>query len=137
MGKFVDYEYICHDNEISNNIFFGVFNEGISIISHYPYNNIIRDNIVIDTGRGGDNLDITVYVDSQVTGANTIKNNFLYDNDTDKSIKYKGFLYTVEEANSDLPDFVDNRTACYGMCWVITFPVALSTTSNWALRGTP
>jgi len=111
-GWLSDHEYVCHDNQIRGNIFTGVFNEGILVNGPYPYNNIIEDNMVIDAGRGGYNPNIAVYISPDSgSGTNIIKGNLLYDQDTDKIINYQGFLYTVEEANADLPDFIDNRTS--------------------------
>ena len=67
---------ICHDNQIYENIFSGIFNESILVNGPYPYNNIIADNIVIDAGRGDYNSDIAVYVaPGSRSGANTIKSN--------------------------------------------------------------
>ncbi|MEA3248405.1 MAG: right-handed parallel beta-helix repeat-containing protein, partial [Nanoarchaeota archaeon] len=109
-GWLTSHTFICHDNEFYNNTISGVYDKGIALATNDGIpneNNLIKNNIVIDAGQGV-NPNICIYVDSGVTGDNTIENNLFYDADTSTVVSYRGTTYTVADANSGLSDFVGN-----------------------------
>ena len=76
------FTFICHDNEFYNNTIVSTFNEGIRITTNsgiMPIDNIIKNNIVVDSGKGGDNLNIALWASASITSSNTIQNNIFFD----------------------------------------------------------
>lgn len=99
---------VCDGNMVYNNIFYGIFNEGISILEAEATNNLIKNNIVMDAGTGGDQLNICINVGSSVGSGNTISNNCFYDADTSDVVNYKGTAETVAEADATRTEFSSN-----------------------------
>lgn len=98
----------CNNNVIYNNIFYDIFNEGIGLGAYASVNtNLIKNNIVMNAGQGGDELNIAFnYLN--VAGVNTISNNCFYDSGTSDVINYKGTEETVAEADAGRAEFSSN-----------------------------
>jgi hypothetical protein len=97
---------ICDGVKVYNNVFYDIFNEAISISA--CSNALIKNNIVMDAGQGGDQPNIAVYLKSSAGAGNVISDNEFYDTDTSTVINYKGSKCTPAYADANHPEFSNN-----------------------------
>ena len=100
-------EGICHDNLVYNNVFYGIFNQGLSL-GNGVASILVKNNICMDCGRGGDELNICIWIHGNIGANNVISNNCFYDADTSDVIEYKGATCTVAYADANHPEFSNN-----------------------------
>ena len=78
---------ICDSNKLYNNIFYDIYNNGLEIGVDCT-NGIIKNNIVMNVGQGGDEPNICMWHRTTGVSGFTIENNCFYDPDTANVIKY-------------------------------------------------
>lgn len=100
---------VCDGVKVCNNVFYGIHNEAITLSD--CDNAIVKNNICVDCGRGGDKLNISIYLSGSLGAGNVIEDNDFYDVGTSDVVNYKGTVETVAEANAGRSEFANNISA--------------------------
>jgi hypothetical protein len=99
---------VCDGNKIYNNVFYDIFNEAINFGTGAS-NNLVKNNIIVNAGQGGDNPNIGIYHANWAGTGNVISNNCIYDSDASDVIYYKtSGTSTVAYADANYEEFSDN-----------------------------
>jgi len=104
------FSMVGHENKFYNNVVYGIYNEGFYLGAD-AYSNLIKNNIFMDCGKGGDKTNICFYAISGIGANNVIEYNNFYDVGTSDVINYKGTVETVAEADAGRSEFANNMSA--------------------------